>query len=156
MATTAVLGTDGSDLSNQALAAGWSVLRPVDRVIVVTVIENLDPMLVFDGGGHAGPTVSPDELASMQETARADGEVAVRTAVDSLGIDDVETRVLEGEPGPTLCAFAEEASANVIVLGTRGRGRFKRALLGSVSDYVVRNASCPVVVTGESGSTPAG
>lgn len=36
---------------------------------------------------------------------------------------------------------------DAIVIGTRGRGGIKRALLGSVSDYVVRNAPCPVVVT---------
>jgi nucleotide-binding universal stress UspA family protein len=35
-------------------------------------------------------------------------------------------------------------------MGSRGRGGIKRALLGSVSDYVVRNARCPVVVTGPS------
>jgi nucleotide-binding universal stress UspA family protein len=33
-------------------------------------------------------------------------------------------------------------------MGSRGRGGIKRALLGSVSDFVVRNASCPVVITG--------
>jgi nucleotide-binding universal stress UspA family protein len=54
-----------------------------------------------------------------------------------------------------LCSFAEEVTADVIVLGTRGRGRIKRALLGSVADYVVRNAACPVLVTGEKGSVPA-
>jgi nucleotide-binding universal stress UspA family protein len=35
------------------------------------------------------------------------------------------------------------------VIGTRGRGDIKRALLGSVSDYLVRNAPCPVVVVGD-------
>lgn len=153
--TTAVLCTDGSDLATQALAIGWSVVRPVDRVIAVTVIEDLDPMLVFDAGGHAGSTLTPDELASMQDNARAEGEAVVRAAVDRLGIDGVETRVLEGQPGRSVCELAKEASASVMVLGTRGRGRLKRALLGSVADYVIRNAPCPVVVTGEAASTPA-
>ena len=154
MAGVVVLGTDGSDLASRALEAGCSVLRPIGRAIVVTVIDDLDPMLVTDAGGHAGPTLSYDELASLQERARADGEERVDAAADRLGIDNVETRVLEGRPGPALCSLAEEVTANAIVLGTRGRGRIKRALLGSVTDYVVRNAPCPVLVTGETASAP--
>jgi nucleotide-binding universal stress UspA family protein len=50
-----------------------------------------------------------------------------------------------------LCELAEEIGAGAIVIGSRGRGGFKRALLGSVSDYVVRNAPCPVVVTSHPG-----
>jgi nucleotide-binding universal stress UspA family protein len=155
MAGVVVLCTDGSDVAGRALEAGFSVLGAIDRAIVVTVIEDLDPMLVTDAGGHAGPTLSPEELASLQEKARADGEACVRGAADALGLGNVETRVLEGRPGPALCSFADEIDANAIVLGTRGRGRIKRALLGSVADYVVRNAPCPVLVTREKASAPA-
>ena len=155
MPAVAVLGTDGSDLASIALAAGCAVLRPIARAIVVTVIEDPDLTLVTDATGHPGPTVSADQLASLREKARADGEACVRAAAGALGIDNIETRVLEGRPGPALCSFAEEVAADVIVMGTRGRGRIKRALLGSVADHVVRNAACPVLVTGEKGSVPA-
>ncbi|HNH37987.1 MAG TPA: universal stress protein, partial [Microthrixaceae bacterium] len=58
-----------------------------------------------------------------------------------------ERRVETGEPGLAIVAAAEEIGADVIVIGSRGRGAIKRALLGSVSSHVVHNASCPVVVT---------
>ena len=61
---------------------------------------------------------------------------------------DVEVRVLAGEPAAAICEMAAEVEARAVVLGTRGRGGIARALLGSVSDYVVRNAPCSVVVTG--------
>jgi nucleotide-binding universal stress UspA family protein len=48
-----------------------------------------------------------------------------------------------------LCSFAEEVAADAMVMGTRGRGRLKRALLGSVCGYVVVKAPCPVLVVGE-------
>ena len=155
MAGIVLLCTDGSEVAGRALEAGCAVLGPIDRAIVVTVIEDLDPMLVTDAGGHAGPTLSPEELASMQDKARADGDACVRASADRLALGNVETRVLEGRPGAALCSFAEEVAADTIVLGTRGRGRIKRALLGSVADYVVRNAPCPVLVTRENAPTPA-
>jgi nucleotide-binding universal stress UspA family protein len=58
----------------------------------------------------------------------------------------VETRIVEGSPGAALCDLAREVSAVAIVIGSRGRGGLRRALLGSVSDYVVRNAPCPVLI----------
>lgn len=67
----------------------------------------------------------------------------------ALGLAQAETRMVEGSPGHTLCALADELSASTLVMGTRGRGGIKRAFLGSVSDYVVRNAPCPVLVIGE-------
>jgi nucleotide-binding universal stress UspA family protein len=58
-----------------------------------------------------------------------------------------DVHMLSGEPGPAICQLATELSARAIVIGTRGRGGLKRALLGTVSDHVVRNAPCSVVVT---------
>ena len=55
--------------------------------------------------------------------------------------------MLRGDAARALCDLAAERGARAIVLGTRGRGGVKRALLGSVSDHVVRNAPCPVVIT---------
>jgi nucleotide-binding universal stress UspA family protein len=57
--------------------------------------------------------------------------------------------VVTGSAGAGLCALAEELSASVIVMGTRGRGGIRRAVLGSVSDHVVRNAPCPVLTSSE-------
>jgi nucleotide-binding universal stress UspA family protein len=51
-----------------------------------------------------------------------------------------------GWPGREIARLAEEIGASVIVVGSRGRGRLRCALTGSVSDTVVRNASCPVLV----------
>jgi nucleotide-binding universal stress UspA family protein len=70
----------------------------------------------------------------------------------ALGLANAETRAVEGSPGHTLCALADELSATTLVMGTRGRGGIKRAFLGSVSDYVVRNATCPVLVIGATGT----
>ena len=48
-------------------------------------------------------------------------------------------------PGEGIVKIAEEEKAELVVMGTRGLGGVKRALTGSVSDHVVRNASMPVI-----------
>ncbi len=51
-----------------------------------------------------------------------------------------------GGPNEEIVGLAEEIGAGVIVVGSRGRGRLRRALTGSVSGWVARCASCPVLV----------
>lgn len=50
------------------------------------------------------------------------------------------------KPGEIICRVALEENATMIVMGTRGLGKVRRTILGSVSDYVVHHAHCPVVV----------
>jgi nucleotide-binding universal stress UspA family protein len=54
-----------------------------------------------------------------------------------------------GRPDAEIVGLAEELGAGLIVLGSRGLGTLRRALMGSVSDSVVRHAHCPVLVVRE-------
>jgi len=49
-------------------------------------------------------------------------------------------------PGEELCRLAAEEKADMIVIGSRGLGTLKRAVIGSVSEYVVRNSGLPCVI----------
>jgi nucleotide-binding universal stress UspA family protein len=51
-----------------------------------------------------------------------------------------------GRPDAEIVGLADELGAGLIVLGSRGLGPLRRALMGSVSDSVVRHAHCPVLV----------
>src|SRR5215204_3745848 len=51
-----------------------------------------------------------------------------------------------GQVALEIVALAEELQADLIVMGSRGLGGVRRALMGSVSDSVVRHAHCPVLV----------
>lgn len=55
---------------------------------------------------------------------------------------------LEGDkkPGQAIVEFAEKSKACFIVTGTRGMGKFRRTVMGSVSDYIVHHSPCPVLV----------
>ena len=148
MADTIVLCADGSELSTQALATGLAQLKPAARTVIITAVEAGDPTLVM-GTGIAGGTMSPGEFDTLDRERVEEGEVVVRDVATALRLPDAETLVLRGEAGAAICDYAAEIAARAVVIGTRGRGGIKRAFLGSVSDYVVRNAPCPVVVTGD-------
>ena len=57
--------------------------------------------------------------------------------------------LVEGRVAPEIVGLAEEIGAGLIVLGSRGLGGIRRALMGSVSDSVVSHAHCPVMVVRE-------
>jgi nucleotide-binding universal stress UspA family protein len=152
MGMTVVVCTDGSDLATKAATMGLSLLQQADTVLVVTVADTVDPTLADDASGHAGPSMTNEEVEAQHHEAKTQGQSVVEQAASALSPNigsstKVKTRVLEGRPGPALCDLATEVGAHAIVVGSRGRGGIKRALLGSVSDYVVRNAPCSVVVT---------
>lgn len=148
--TTLMVATDGSDLALQAAVRGLSLTRPAEEVLVVSAVDLMIPG--EDATGHAGPTITPELADTANREARASGQAAVAAvaaAATDIGYapEQVATRLVEGGAGPMLCRVAGEVHASALIIGSRGRGGLKRALLGSVSDYVVRNAPCTVIVS---------
>jgi nucleotide-binding universal stress UspA family protein len=128
------------------VADGLELLRSPRCVLIVTVVEATDPTLV-SGTGMAGGVMSPREFEELDRAIAAEGWAIAEDASAHLRVDAPEIHVLRGTPGPAICALATKVHARAIVMGSRGRGGIKRAVLGSVSDFVVRNAGCPVVVS---------
>jgi nucleotide-binding universal stress UspA family protein len=147
VAFTVLLCTDGSERSTGALVAGWALLGPDAVPVVVTVADVPDPSLLA-GSGFGGPVITPEDFDQQTDRATEEARAVVSGTAEVLGLSGAETRVLHGDPAPAICRLAEELSARAIVIGSRGRGGLTRAVLGSVSDHVVRHAPCPVVVTG--------
>jgi nucleotide-binding universal stress UspA family protein len=149
---TIIIATDGSDIAKDAASRGLALLRPVEKVLVVNVADLADPDLAHDATGHAAATMTPDEVEEQNRQAHALGQSNIEATIEALrahpGLPSgLETRVLGGQAGPAICDLASETGAVAIVMGSSGRGGIRRAVLGSVSDHVVRHAPCPVVVT---------
>ncbi|XP_078438738.1 universal stress protein A-like protein isoform X1 [Wolffia australiana] len=58
----------------------------------------------------------------------------------------VDTKVATGDAREVICDTVERIGADMLVMGSHGYGFVKRALLGSVSDYCVHHAKCPVLI----------
>jgi len=141
-----IIAVDGSEASLDAARAGVALLVPPGNLVIAIVLEPSDPTLLV-GTGLAGGVMSADELQAVDEVQMDEARGHVAAAAAALDVSDAETLVVRGAPGPAVCELAAARGARAIVMGSRGRGGLKRALLGSVSDYVVRNAPCPVVIS---------
>ena len=105
------------------------------ELLIVSVI---DPSV---NGAAGGRVERMDQRRRARETAAQ--EVVLRGRAAGVTIAFL---VWEGEPGPSIVEAATSEQVDMIVVGSHGRGAVGRFLVGSVSDHVVRHASCPVLV----------
>lgn len=101
---------------------------------VVHVVQSSAPSLVsMPAGGGATPA----------EIQRISDDFAQR--LRDKHVNATHEILLSPSPSAAICEAAEAHKATLIVMGTEGRSGLARLALGSVADYLVRNASCPVV-----------
>jgi nucleotide-binding universal stress UspA family protein len=146
MPGTILVGVDGSKPSQAALrfAADEGRLRDATVVAVhawtfVSAAQIGEPGLM---------PIPAGDLPGLLEAERKGAEIALRGAIDDAFSGappvEIESRLVEGDAAE---ALVEEAkSADLVVVGSRGRGGLASALLGSVSSHVIHHAACPVVV----------
>jgi nucleotide-binding universal stress UspA family protein len=148
-AVRVLIGTDGSDdaIHGATRALPLLALTAADVVTVVCVADVPPVETAGLESGFGGGIASADEIEAAQAAAHGAGsEAATRTAAALTTDATVETRVEIGDAGWAICPLATELAADVVVVGSRGHGRLRRALLGSVSSHVAHNAPCPVLI----------
>ncbi|HEU5322556.1 MAG TPA: universal stress protein, partial [Methylomirabilota bacterium] len=143
---TALLALDGSPDSRAA--ARFFAALPLDpalRVRLLAVVEQPHFPSSAPGMLRAQLRAAVDEMTRERaaELERMLGAVESELARPA---GTVKREVSVGVPGEAIVEAAREAGAELVVLGARGLGRFKRLLLGSVSERVLRQATCPVLV----------
>lgn len=135
-----VVGIDGSQGARRALE--WAVAEAKIRNAHLVVVHAwLEPAVVAVGSVVTAGGVEPDIFEESAERTMAD----VLGAVDTTGLPQgIESHVVAGAPARALLDAAE--GADLVVVGSRGRGGFTGLLLGSVGQQVAHHASCPVVI----------
>ena len=128
-------GYDGSAGSERALS--WAAREARSRGVVLTVCHACAPGFEALRGE-----------ADVVGLARRDGERVIadglRQAKDLMGPGEVRPLLITGQATAVLCEHSHDA--DMIVVGSRGRGGISGMLLGSVSWQVSAHAHCPVVV----------
>jgi nucleotide-binding universal stress UspA family protein len=145
MSGSIVCGVDGSADSQAAVEfAAQLASRLGTRLVLANVAESAHiPYAAAApfGGGAVRMAVTEEIDAHEKAAERLLEQVAV-----AHGLAGAERRVLVGLPGEGLADLADEEDAELVVVGSRGRGAFKAAFLGSVSNSLVGVARCPVVI----------
>jgi nucleotide-binding universal stress UspA family protein len=138
-----LVATDGSELAIHAARRGLELLGTPTSITVLAVVTEVPGS---EAGGFEGPVESPEEQQAEWNQEQADANAAIAATIDAVAHPEAGRRVEIGDPGGAICMVARDIDADVIVLGSRGRGVVKRVLLGSVSEYVLHHAACPVLV----------
>jgi nucleotide-binding universal stress UspA family protein len=147
MGGTIVCGVDGSADSQAALDVAARLAERLEvRLVLAHVAEvELAPYAAVGRVGVTGIAPRPMTLATRGEQEVAGARLLEQLAAER-GLGDAEQRVAVGVPAERLADLADDEDAELIVVGSRGRGRFKAALLGSVSNSLVGVARCPVLI----------
>ena len=138
-----IVGVDGSDHSRRALR--WAMREAGLRHAGLLVIAVLPAPVLPATRIYWAAQVYPDNRAALELEQKAIREF-VAEAGGELGqpVPAVTVRVTTGRPAEELVKASREA--DLLVVGSRGRGGFAGLLAGSVSTQVVQHAACPVVI----------
>lgn len=137
-----IVGVDGSAESVEALRWAVAEVRAHGDGNVRVVQVWTRPYRGLATSLAPGPYGLPEPTA-LEEAARQRLASTLEALGDTSPVE-LHTEVREGQPAAVLCKLAREA--DLVVVGSRGRGGFSALLLGSVSAQVVQHARCSVVV----------
>ena len=153
--TRILLATDGSAEAELAARTAVDLAQKTDSELHVVHVVDIAPTALLypeatDPEGIEIPDPILDEdirrLADKRGREMLDEELEL---VRSAGGTVAKAHMTMGEADREIVHLAEDLGSCLIVMGSRGRGGIRRALMGSVSDSVVRHAHCPVLVVRE-------
>jgi nucleotide-binding universal stress UspA family protein len=141
-----LVAVDGSADADAALAHAIDLAESEHtRLTLIAAVDELPPAAYLVGGEATG---------QMKEDAHHQAETIIRQARNLVPADLPVTTVLSEQPiRLALMRQLTEAHHDLIVMGSRGRGALRSALLGSVSHYVLNHSPVPVLIVHAERST---
>jgi nucleotide-binding universal stress UspA family protein len=141
--TKLLLAADGSEEATLAARTATDIAEKTGSELHV-VLVGLSVSYI-----GMGPVEIADIPAPSQKELTEEAQSILDTQskqIEAAGGIVTQAHLRVGRPDEEIVALAEELGAGLIVIGSRGLGGIRRALMGSVSDSVVRHAHCPVLV----------
>jgi nucleotide-binding universal stress UspA family protein len=159
--TRILLASDGSQSAAHATEVAVELSeKTASELHVLYVGEHSEASLYPQAANTAW--VVQEALAPVQEERGRQFEQVARQTLDAevqqvraVGGTVTQAHLRMGTPGAEVVELAEELGVGLVVVGSRGLGGIRRALMGTVSDSVVRHAHCPVLVVRKAEEPPA-
>ena len=144
MFASIVVGTDGSETAQKAVAAAIDLAGPAGATL--ELVCAYEPIPAQPGRAAGAPHVPADAQWAINQREEVDATLAA--AADAARTAGVEPRTYarEGDPADAILDVAEERGADLIVVGNKGLTGAKRFLLGSVPNKVSHHAPCSVLI----------
>lgn len=146
MYETILVPTDGSNVAELAVEHALELAETYGATVHALFVVDTDAMELSLSAEQAD-RLDEGDLADL-DGIEAFAERATRTVADSAkdrGVDVVE-RIVGGNPHQSIADYAAEHGVDLIVMGSHGRSGIRRALLGSVTERVLRTTTVPVLV----------
>ena len=147
---------DGSEHSSSALEIAAQIAKKFQaQLTLLHVYSFVAPVMMAEsftqttsGLPIIRPSLTSADLAEMEKEARQVGERILIEAKEKLASEGiiVDSSLTEGNPVQEITRIAKEGTFDLIVMGIRGIGKLKELLVGSVSDGVIKQSSCPVLI----------
>jgi nucleotide-binding universal stress UspA family protein len=133
-----IVAVDKSSYADNVVRASYDVAENINAdVEILTVIET--PELASEGEIDVGSIESEEKEIAEHQKKLIDSYFSGSTLL-------VESTILHGNPAKKICEYAKKAKADIVVVGTRGMGKIQSKLLGSVSETVIKNCHCSVML----------
>ena len=154
--TKILLATDGSREAELAARTAADLADKTTSELHLVHVFGIAPWYpIYPEATAPGEWVAQED-PMLEEDLQRTSEQRAREILDmevdkarSAGATVAQAYLREGGVATEIVTLAEEIGAGLIVMGSRGHGGIRRALIGSVSDSVVRHAHCPVLVVRE-------
>ncbi|HLV80194.1 MAG TPA: universal stress protein [Chthonomonadaceae bacterium] len=145
MFTHILLASDGSEHALKAARAAAEIARRFNARLTLLCV--FDPPATLADVAAGQPEPAEDTNVLMQHAEHVLDAASRRTekALEAAGTP-YETRCETGHPVNVIVSVAARERVDLIVMGSRGLGRFESFLLGSVSERVLHHATCPVLI----------
>ena len=141
-----LIATDGSEFSQAAVEKCCQILvKPENTAIkIVSAYQSVVPIDLFAASVEYSQELERAEHQRAEEHAEQ-AAATIRECFPNSNLD-LTTQVTVGAPDQVVIETAEEWKADLIVIGSHGRGFWARMMLGSVTDAVIHHAPCSVLV----------
>ena len=152
MFSNILVPVDGSEIGERSLPVAQGMAKSSGGTIHLVQVISREPELQAVHGGGAGSVqmleIEQDAARRLIEARTTRGKNYLESLANRLQNEGVKvtTVMREGAADENIADYAREQGIDLIVMSTHGRGGFKRLILGSVTDRVIRSGETPVLV----------